>query len=128
MYSTKTKDQVASYEKDLATCCPQEGWAEQDPLDILAAVKECISNVVRSLPPKVLSSIVTIGITNQRETTLVWDKITGEPLYNAIREYLLSRKILLFIVVINCEALLFITIIVVKSLFISFPEVSCVFL
>lgn len=34
-----------------------------------------------------VKDIVTIGITNQRETTIVWDKITGKPLYNAIGEY-----------------------------------------
>lgn len=59
---------------------------EQSPTEILSVVKECIEQAVEKLiklggDP---SDIVAIGITNQRETTIVWDAATGEPLYNAI--------------------------------------------
>lgn len=59
---------------------------EQDPKEILFAVKACIKDVTRRFDELDLTidEIVTVGITNQRETTIAWDAITGEPLYNAI--------------------------------------------
>lgn len=62
---------------------PQSGWVEHDPQDILstqlASAKECISSAGIDV-----SQIVSIGIANQRETTILWDKNTGKPVYNAI--------------------------------------------
>ena len=65
---------------------PKEGWVEQNPMEILSAVKECLSQTVENLQQLTIdhSDIVAIGVTNQRETTVVWDSVTGEPLYNAI--------------------------------------------
>lgn len=59
---------------------------EQDPKSILKAVKTCVDNVNNKLNMlgMKIDEIVTVGITNQRETTIIWDAITGEPLYNAI--------------------------------------------
>lgn len=62
---------------------------EQDPKEILVAVKACIKIVNHKLDmlSMKIDEIVTVGITNQRETTVVWDANTGEPLYNAIGGY-----------------------------------------
>lgn len=59
---------------------------EQDPTEILIAVQQCIKKAVEILQADSVepSDIVAVGITNQRETTVVWDSITGEPLHNAI--------------------------------------------
>lgn len=66
--------------------CPQEGWVEQDPIELLSSIQRCISEACTHLEflGYQVSDIISLGITNQRETTVVWDKVTGEPLYNAI--------------------------------------------
>ncbi|XP_068974325.1 glycerol kinase 3-like isoform X2 [Bombus flavifrons] len=86
VFNAKHIAEVASHQIDIEQISPQEGWMEQDPREILFAVKTCIKDVVRKLDVLGLkiNEIITIGITNQRETTLAWDSTTGEPLYNAI--------------------------------------------
>ena len=61
-------------------------WHEQDPWEILSSVETCIEEATKEFENSGhrKGSITAIGITNQRETTVVWDKLTGEPLYNAI--------------------------------------------
>ena len=61
---------------------PNEGWVEHDPTEIWQSVLDTCKEVIDQLTP--LDHIIGVGITNQRETTLVWDRNTGEPLYNAI--------------------------------------------
>ncbi|MCL6417441.1 glycerol kinase GlpK [Aestuariirhabdus sp. Z084] len=62
---------------------PQDGWVEHEPEDLWRSVLSSCQNLLQEarLDPEQLSAI---GITNQRETTLVWDRDTGEPLYRAI--------------------------------------------
>lgn len=62
---------------------PEGGYVEHDPNDILSSQLGAIAEVMEStkIAPR---DIVAIGITNQRETTILWDKNTGEPVYNAI--------------------------------------------
>ena len=68
---------VKSYSEILDTSFPNSGWVEQEPLKILQSVKNTI-NKTASI------DIVGIGITNQRETVVIWDRSTGLPIYNAI--------------------------------------------
>ncbi|EYC43094.1 hypothetical protein Y032_0503g2635 [Ancylostoma ceylanicum] len=65
---------------------PNPGWVEMDPIEIIETVKECIVQVVDKLEQLGISidEIKSVGIANQRETTIVWDSKTGEPLHNAI--------------------------------------------
>ncbi|MCC5884000.1 MAG: glycerol kinase GlpK [Halomonas sp.] len=62
---------------------PQDGWIEHDPQDIWESVLATCREVL-DLSGVALSDIAGIGITNQRETTLLWDRATGQPLYKAI--------------------------------------------
>lgn len=70
-------------QKEFSQIYPKPGWVEHNPMEIwssqLAVTTEAMAMVGAS--PK---DIMGIGITNQRETTIVWDKVTGEPVYNAI--------------------------------------------
>jgi len=80
---------VASHQINTTNICQNDGWVEQDPADILIKVKETIAVTCEKLKEKniIPNSIIAIGVTNQRETTLVWDKLTGKPLYNAISNF-----------------------------------------
>ena len=62
---------------------PQPGWVEHDPMEIWATEKRALEEAVNGahIDPK---RIAALGITNQRETTILWDRKTGEPVYNAI--------------------------------------------
>jgi glycerol kinase len=62
---------------------PKSGWVEHNPAEIWSTVAATCRGAIEQGNTKA-ANIVAIGITNQRETTLVWDKDTGEPVYNAI--------------------------------------------
>lgn len=62
---------------------PKSGWVEHDPMEILSSQMETLSNLIKKNDVSA-DKIAAIGITNQRETTVVWDKNTGKPVYNAI--------------------------------------------
>jgi len=70
-------------QKEFQQIFPKSGWVEHDPMEILESQMAVFHELVQkeNIAP---SEIKAIGITNQRETTLVWDKNTGEPVYNAI--------------------------------------------
>ena len=61
---------------------PQPGWVEHDPLELWESQRSVAAMALEELGPD--ARIAGIGITNQRETTILWDKATGEPVYNAI--------------------------------------------
>ena len=62
---------------------PQDGWVEHNPEEIWKTTKKTLLKVINK-SKKLKGKILTIGITNQRETTVLWDRITGKPVYNAI--------------------------------------------
>jgi glycerol kinase len=70
-------------QKEFNQIYPKAGWVEHDPLEIWNTQKEVMENVVHKTGVKIID-IKGIGITNQRETTVIWDKETGIPIYNAI--------------------------------------------
>ncbi|MGE5581272.1 MAG: glycerol kinase GlpK [Bacillota bacterium] len=74
---------VGSLNKEFEQIYPKAGWVEHNPLDIWNSQMETAKTVMANCGIKP-DDIAAIGITNQRETTLVWDKNTGEPVYNAI--------------------------------------------
>lgn len=70
-------------QKEFKQIFPKSGWVEHDPKEILSSQMEVLQELLKKEKVKP-SEILGIGITNQRETTVVWDKNTGEPIYNAI--------------------------------------------
>lgn len=62
---------------------PQSGWVEHDPKEIFSTQMGTLHKLIREQNVDV-ASVAAIGITNQRETAIVWDRATGEPVYNAI--------------------------------------------
>ena len=68
-------------QKEFKQIFPKQGWVEHDPIEILNTQLEVFEELISTIS---LSDIISIGITNQRETTVIWDKETGKPLYNAI--------------------------------------------
>jgi len=74
---------VAVAQKEFTQIYPHPGWVEHDPMEIWSSQMEVITNVLAKNSVQ-LSQIEAIGITNQRETTIVWDRATGKPVYNAI--------------------------------------------
>lgn len=73
----------SSAQKEFKQYYPSDGWVEHDPFRILESQGLAVADAMRSGGLKA-SDIAAIGITNQRETTVVWDRKTGEPIYNAI--------------------------------------------
>lgn len=77
---------VASHQVPLKQIYPKAGWCEHDPLLIWQSVQDCVAGALAAgeaalgRPP----AVKALGITNQRETTLLWRRSTGAPLHNAI--------------------------------------------
>src|SRR3954454_9032722 len=70
-------------QKEFKQIFPQPGWVEHDPNEIWATQLAVAAEAIARAGAKA-TDIAAIGITNQRETTIVWDRATGEPVYNAI--------------------------------------------
>lgn len=74
---------LAVSQKEFTQIYPKEGWVEHNPMEIWSSQYAVMMEVVAQSGIHV-SDLAAIGITNQRETTIVWDKTTGTPIYNAI--------------------------------------------
>lgn len=74
---------LASAQQEFAQHYPQEGWVEHDPSDLWLSVQACMRQALERAETDA-ASLAAIGITNQRETTLVWERATGKPIYPAI--------------------------------------------
>jgi len=74
---------IALRQKELTLTYPQKGWVEQDPRAIWEDSLWACQTVMQDAP-EAAARLAAIGITNQRETTIIWDRETGEPVYNAI--------------------------------------------
>ena len=74
---------ISVAQKEFTQIFPREGWVEHDPMEIWATQMETVQEAMLNAG-LTYKNIAAIGITNQRETTVVWDKETGVPVYNAI--------------------------------------------
>jgi len=79
----KNYEIISIGQKEFTQFYPDSGWVEHDPEEIWISTLESCKNAIKEskIEP---NQIEAIGITNQRETTVVWDKVTGKPIYNAI--------------------------------------------
>jgi glycerol kinase len=73
----------ATTQKDFKQIFPQPGWVEHDPIEIWDSQIQSALNIAKQTNID-FGEVAAIGITNQRETTVVWDRETGKPIYNAI--------------------------------------------
>ncbi|HUN93776.1 MAG TPA: glycerol kinase GlpK [Burkholderiaceae bacterium] len=74
---------IAAVQRELRQIYPQPGWVEHDPLEIWTSQLECAREALRAAGREA-GAIAAIGLTNQRETTIVWERATGRPIANAI--------------------------------------------
>ena len=85
LYDAASLAPVASHQVELqsATTTPQPGWSQMDPMAILSTIDQSAAGALEKAGATA-KDVVGIGITNQRESTIVWDRRTGEPLYDAV--------------------------------------------
>ena len=77
---------IAKHQKEIQSHYPKPGWCEQDPWEIAESVEACMSLALAEAKKNWGSDVIVkgIGITNQRETTIAWDRTTGQALHNAL--------------------------------------------
>ncbi len=74
---------VGAHQLEHEQIYPKPGWVEHDPMEIWARTQDVVKGAMKAAGVTA-ADLAAVGITNQRETTVVWDKTTGKPLYNAI--------------------------------------------
>ena len=82
LFNTKGKIEFVS-QYEFKQHFPKNGWVEHNPNEIWSTTLKALKNVINKAN-KIKGHIISIGITNQRETTILWNKKTGKPIYNAI--------------------------------------------
>lgn len=80
VFDSGTGDVVASHQVEVTHITPQSGWLEEDPEEIYQSIVTCMDAVMKEIS----EPIAALGITNQRESTVVWDIETGKALHNAV--------------------------------------------
>eukprot|EP00249_Psilotum_nudum_P017233 c26224_g1_i1 orf=248-1810(-) len=78
---------IASHQVEFTQIYPEAGWVEHDPIEILGTVRTCMEETCKKAKASGLPvdrCLKAVGITNQRETSIIWSKSSGKPLYNAI--------------------------------------------
>lgn len=86
VFSAESEEVIESHQIETKSDYPNEGWCQQDPKEILSSVLLCMEKTIEKCKAKHINvtQLKAIGITNQRESTIVWDKTNGEPIYPAI--------------------------------------------
>ena len=79
----KNLNTIGKAQKEFTQIFPHPGWVEHNAMEIWASQRSVLTEVIAQSGIS-LKDVAAIGITNQRETVIVWDKNTGEPVYNAI--------------------------------------------
>ena len=74
---------IAAAQREFRQHYPQPGWVEHDAIELATLQFDLAGEAIRSAGLKA-ADIIALGITNQRETVVVWDRATGEPIYPAI--------------------------------------------
>src|SRR5579862_7592381 len=74
---------VSVAQKEFTQIFPKPGWVEHDPIEIWSS-QSAVAAEALAFARAGHGSVAALGITNQRETTIVWDRATGTPVYNAI--------------------------------------------
>ena len=82
LFTLKGK-KIFSSQYEFKQLFPNPGWVEHNPEEIWKTTLKTIKEAIKK-SKSLRAKIISIGITNQRETTILWDKITGKPVYNAI--------------------------------------------
>ena len=76
---------VASHQMEHLQMYPRAGWCEHDPEEIVANSLTCMEQALAKVPGGATAAdVACVGITNQRETTVAWDRASGKPLHNAV--------------------------------------------
>ncbi|KAH7357755.1 glycerol kinase [Plectosphaerella cucumerina] len=86
IFATETSDPIVSVQQELTNLHPRPGWHEQNPGELCHVVTNCMDKAYERFIALGFdkADVKALGVTNQRETTIVWDWKTGQPLYNAI--------------------------------------------
>lgn len=86
IFAANNGELLTYHQIEVPRVCPKEGWVEQDANVLLKTTLTCVDKAVENMKRLGLdpNDIKAMGITNQRETIIAWDKHTGQPLYNAI--------------------------------------------
>jgi glycerol kinase len=93
IFQTPNFEELCSHEVRIKQISPATGHLEHDPKEIIEAVRESAKVAIHLLANHGYSkaNIACVGVTNQRETVVLWDKVSGEPLHNAVGKMIVNH-------------------------------------